>query len=170
MALVHLPVKSGGVQDTDQHSWAEWIARDIAQIEDDEQCFDTVLVGDMNMNPFDPGMVSVMGIHGLMTRELAQLPDRLHKGRSFRRFYNPMWGLFGDRTPGPAGSYFWNSSVPSNPHWHMFDQVLLRPSLMNRLYDLQILDSDGYDSLLVNGKAGRDHLSDHLPIAFSLNI
>lgn len=125
MALVHLPAKSGGVQDTDQHSWAESIARDIAQIEDDEQCSDTLLVGDMNMNPFDPGMVSVMGIHGLMTRDLAQLPDRVHKGRSFRRFYNPMWGLFGDRTPGPAASYFWNSSVPSNQHWHMFDQVLL---------------------------------------------
>jgi endonuclease/exonuclease/phosphatase family metal-dependent hydrolase len=170
LALVHLPAKSGGVQDADQAYWAEAVAREVAEIEDDEQCLNTILVGDLNMNPFDPGMVNVMGLHGLMTRDLARLPDRVHHKQSFRRFYNPMWGFFGDRTPGPAGTFFWDSSAPSNQHWHILDQVLLRPSLVDRLRDLQILDHDGYDSLLKGTTATRDHLSDHLPIFFSLDI
>jgi hypothetical protein len=52
----------------------------------------------------------------------------------------------------------------------MFDQVLLRPSLVGRLRDLQILDSDGV-SLLVDeeGKPTKEHLSDHLPVFFQID-
>lgn len=105
-----------------------------------------------------------------MTKQIAGKSDRKWREEKYRRFYNPMWGLFGDLTPGPAGTHYWDSSVPSNHHWHMFDQLLLRPSLMDRLRNIQILDRDGYASLLAaNGTAVKDHLSDHLPILFQVD-
>ena len=171
LAAAHLPSKMGGATEADQQSYAQLIAGELAEIEDQENCQDTMLVGDLNMNPSEPGVTSVAGLHGLMTRALAALPPRQYRRRVYRRFYNPMWGLFGDQTWGPAGTYFWDSSVASNHHWHILDQLLLRPSLASRLCNLQILAADGCQSLLSpDGVASRDHLSDRLPILFQLDI
>ncbi|MBI2808325.1 MAG: hypothetical protein HYX68_25335 [Planctomycetes bacterium] len=53
----------------------------------------------------------------------------------------------------------------------MFDQVLVRPELMDRLDDLRILDSDGEVSFLNHaGRPDRNTASDHLPILFRLRI
>jgi hypothetical protein len=81
-----------------------------------------------------------------------------------------MWGCFGDRTPGPAGSYYYNDSAPLVYFWNIFDQVLLRPELMESLKELKILDSDG-EQLLVNerGRPNASELSDHLPLLFRLD-
>ncbi|HEY7328913.1 MAG TPA: hypothetical protein VH592_14815, partial [Gemmataceae bacterium] len=123
------------------------------------------------MNPYDPGMTLVTGIHALMTAQLARMRDRLYRKRRYRRFYNPMWGLFGDRTQGPAGTHYWRSNQPHNTHWAMFDQVLIRPALIDRLSTLEILDHDGKHSLLAaDGAPDKGHLSDHLPIHFELDI
>jgi hypothetical protein len=54
LAVAHLPAKSGGITDSIQHGWAQVLAREIAEYEDREGCQDTALVGDLNMNPFDP--------------------------------------------------------------------------------------------------------------------
>lgn len=171
LAVVHLPSKAGGITDADQQGYAEQVARELCEYEDRQGCQDTILLGDMNMNPFDPGMVIVSGFHALMTMSLAKLPDRKWNGRSYRRFYNPMWGLFGDRTPGPAATHYWQKSIPSNHHWHMFDQVLLRPSVADRLAKLEILDSDGSCMLVdSHGKPTREHISDHLPLFFQIDI
>ena len=81
-----------------------------------------------------------------------------------------MWGFFGDRTPGPAGTHYWDSSVTSNQHWHMFDQVVAISSLVDRLVDVQILDTDGESKLVdEDGIPRKEHLSDHLPILFRIN-
>ncbi len=170
VAVVHLLSKAGGATQADQQAAATEISREIAAYEDDEGCQDTLLVGDLNMNPWEPGMVLVSCFHASMTKRIADLPEREWRKEKYRRFYNPMWGLFGDRTPGPPGTHFWKSSVTSNHHWHMVDQVLLRPSLMHRLRNLQILDRDGDESLVgPTGAATKDYLSDHLPILFQMD-
>jgi hypothetical protein len=171
IAVVHLLSKAGGPKPEDQQAVATAISREIVEYEDREGCQNTVLVGDLNMNPFEPGMVMVSGFHGTMSRQIARRPDRRWRHEKYRRFYNPMWGLFGDRTPGPSGTHYWESSTTSNQHWHMFDQVLLRPSMMDLLRELQIVEYDGYLSLLDgDGVATKEHLSDHLPIRFALDI
>jgi exonuclease III len=171
IAGVHLPSKAGGIKDTDQDSVVGEVIEELGDVEDIHRHRNTVFVGDFNMHPYDPGMTSVTRVHGLMTRKLAELPDRVHRRQQRRRFYNPMWGLFGDRTPGPAGSYYWRSSALHNPHWGIFDQVLIRPALIDHLKDLHILDHDGNDSLVGPDDApDRKYLSDHLPVLFRLDI
>lgn len=171
IAGVHLQSKFGGASDTDQALAANEVIEEIVDMEDNRNHRHTILVGDFNMNPYDPGMTSVAAVHGLMTKNLAELPDRVYRQQLRRRFYNPMWGLFGDRTPGPAGTHYWQSTVPHNAHWRILDQVLVRPLLIESLVELSILEDDGNHSLLSNdGFPSRTHMSDHLPVMFRLDV
>jgi endonuclease/exonuclease/phosphatase family metal-dependent hydrolase len=171
LAVTHLPSKAGGHTDEGQASYANTVAAELAGYEDRRGHRNTVFVGDFNMNPYDLGMTLVDCMHGLMTSELAQGKDRDYRNRAYRRFYNPMWGLFGDRTPGPAGTHFWKSSIPHNTHWGMLDQVLLRPALIPTLAKLEILDGDGNHPLVADdGYPDKSYLSDHLPLLFELDI
>ncbi len=171
IAGLHLPSKHGGMNEASQASFAAKIIEELSRLEDERKHRNTVIVGDFNMHPYDPGMTSVDAFHGLMTKTLAEKTDRHYKGRKYRRFYNPMWSLLGDRTPGPAGSHYWRSSVPHNTHWQMFDQVLIRPSFIDHFDDLHILGHDGNHSLMGKDDApDKKHLSDHLPVLFRLDI
>jgi hypothetical protein len=145
--------------------------QDISDTEDVVGHQRTVLVGDLNMNPFDLGVVGAQALNAVMTRELARSEERTVAGQPYRFFYNPMWGCFGDRTAGPPGTYFYSASTPRSYFWHVFDQVLLRPGLMDALNELRILDGDGQESLLtVRGRPRSSEVSDHLPVLFRLNL
>jgi hypothetical protein len=133
----------------------------------------TVLVGDLNMNPFESGLVSANGLHGVMTREIALRRHRTVQDKRYPFFYNPMWGYFGDRTDDPAGTYHYPQSAHVSYFWNIFDQVLIRPDLLSAFKndDLIILRSDG-EKLLVtsNGFPDHENASDHLPILFRLSL
>lgn len=145
--------------------------RDISEAEDVVGHRRTVLVGDFNMNPFDLGMVGAQALNAVMARELAQNEERTVARQPYRFFYNPMWGHFGDRTPGPPGTHFYSPAGPEGVYWNMFDQVLLRPGLTDSLAELRILDSDGQRSLLTErGRPRSSTASDHLPILFRLDL
>lgn len=170
-----MPPKGPGGSSVVQQEAARDVSLEIQLQERHQTCRDTLLIGDLNMNPWDPGMVMVSSFHGVMTQSLATRLSarggRRFRGERYPCFYNPMWGRLGDLTPGPGGTFFWEESAPDNHHWHMLDQALLRPSLLPRFRDVQILDSDGQDSLLTpEGVASKSHISDHLPILLDLDI
>jgi endonuclease/exonuclease/phosphatase family metal-dependent hydrolase len=171
LATVHLPAKTAGFDAPAQAFVARTVAAEVAEAEDDLNCPDTVLVGDFNMNPYEPGMVMPETVHGFMTMSHAEKPDRDYRGATYRRFYNPMWKLFGDRVSTAGGTFHWDAYAPNQHFWHMYDRVLVRPSLMRRLREVRILTSDGSASLLdANGAPDRDLASDHLPIFFRLAV
>ena len=128
----------------------------------------TLLVGDFNMDPYHPGILATHGAHAMMTRSTASNATRVVDGKTFPMFYNPMWGLFGDNSVGPPGTYRYWSSEHVCPEWHIFDQVLIRPALIPffPLCDLQVLDSVGDIPLL--SASGHPEPSDHLPVVFTL--
>lgn len=58
-------------------------------------------------------------------------------------------------------------------YWHMFDQVLVRPALLNRLPVPAVTIPTSLGSVSLVGQNGRPDTrsgSDHLPILFSLNL
>jgi hypothetical protein len=143
----------------------------------------TILVGDFNLNPFDPAMVGAEGLNAVMTRELALRKTRTVDALQYPFFYNPMWGLFGDATheiypPGhadhePPGTCYFPARESRWYYWNMLDQVLLRPTLlpMFRNRDLRVLTTDGYTSFLhQTGLPDRENFSDHLPLLFHLHL
>jgi endonuclease/exonuclease/phosphatase family metal-dependent hydrolase len=170
LAVVHFHSKVNW-SEHDQLGEATYLARDLRRLEDENGHQRTILVGDLNMHPFDKAVVSAHGLHGVMTRQLAARGQRTVARRDYPFFYNPMWGCFGDRTAGPAGSHYYPGSAPVTYYWNVFDQVLLRPSLMDRLHELRILDNDGTAPLLQpSGLPDTDAGSDHLPLFFELNL
>jgi hypothetical protein len=133
----------------------------------------TILVGDLNMNPFETGVVSCHGLHATMARQVARRENRTVRGRDYPFFYNPMWGYFGDALDGPPGTYYDARGEAVCYFWNVFDQVLVRPALLEvfRMETLKILDSDGAKSLLSPyGLPDDSAASDHLPIVFGLDV
>jgi hypothetical protein len=131
----------------------------------------TVLVGDLNVDPFQWGAVSTHGLHAVMSRRIALTGERTVQGDSHLFFYNPMWSRFGDHANGPPGTYFYSGSHVSY-FWHMFDQVMVRPALIECFSNdsLRILTRAGVRSLLsANGRPDKK-ISDHLPITFKLDV
>ncbi len=149
-------------------------AREIRQIETERGHSRTILVGDLNMNPFADGMVAASGLHGVMTKEIAKQEARTIQTRGYLFFYNPMWRHFGDRPDKPPGSYYYRGSDHVCYFWNIFDQVLIRPALLDYWddEDLQILTDDGVTCFLSERIAApnQNQFSDHLPILFCLNF
>jgi hypothetical protein len=161
----------------DQAARASGTHRTIRDAELDRRHNRTVLFGDLNMNPFEDGMISSEGFAAMATRELAER----HGSADYlepQRFYNPAWSRLGRQAPHPSGTHYYkNVSKPMNLFWHHLDQVLIRPSLYAAFSDedFKILTSipgpagDAIELVRSTGKHWELNYSDHLPILFALN-
>ena len=133
----------------------------------------TVVVGDLNMNPFEVGVVGGDALHAVMDKQTVLKISRVIGGQERRFFYNPMWGRLGDGSHGPPGTYYRQSSKQVNYFWNTFDQVLLRPELIPRFDDeeLEVVTEIGATSLLTeNGIPNLSVGSDHLPLVFGFDL
>lgn len=172
VAVAHLPSKRDSDPDSQIGDCIE-LANQVRMAEDDIGHARTVLVGDLNVNPFEAGMLLANSLHSVMCRSIAQRRQRVIQGTPHPFFYNPMWSLFGDFSPGPPGTYYYGSSRQSEVFWYMFDQVLIRPDLLDRFRNesLHIITSIGHLSLLSRSGQPNDKVgSDHLPLVFSLAL
>jgi endonuclease/exonuclease/phosphatase family metal-dependent hydrolase len=172
IVTAHLPSKLE-VSDHNQIPDAVGLSQAVAAAEDQLGHTRTVLLGDLNMNPFEFGASAGAALHGVMTRDIARLATRTVRERTYRFFYNPMWRFFGDGTPGPPGTYFYWRSDEQCYFWNVFDQAMIRPALLDRFAadGIEVLDSDGTDSLIgANGRPDTTRGSDHLPILLRLDV
>lgn len=169
LVVVHLSSKLHQSSESQAFEITE-IARDIIRMEDKISHKRTVLVGDLNMNPFETGLVTASGFNATMAKKIAEKQKRTVNARSFPFFYNPMWSLLGDASDGPPGSYYYSQSEQVAYFWHMFDQVLLRPDVlpMFQTNTLKIIDRVGELSLLNDNGIPDKTISDHLPVLFQL--
>jgi hypothetical protein len=170
VAAVHFPSKLYWSEDSQALECTEF-ARAIVEVEKEAGHDRTVLVGDLNMNPFESGMVGAVGLNATMARDQAAKGFRTVQGRQYPFFYNPMWGHFGDRDRNPAGTYYRDSGHHVNYYWNMFDQVLIRPSLLDMFPadGVEIVTHAGRTPLLTaSGVPDRAIGSDHLPLLFRL--
>lgn len=149
------------------------LARTISDVERRRGHTRTVLVGDLNADPFQEGVFAADGLHGVPTRAIAAGRTRVVDGKEYAMFYNPMWRFFGDARPGPPGTYYRRKSESLCRFWHVFDQVLVRPELLPLLDDqtgLAILDRHREQSLKKpSGLPDPEVGSDHFPILLRLN-
>jgi endonuclease/exonuclease/phosphatase (EEP) superfamily protein YafD len=172
LVAAHLPSKLFRVAE-DQTAYCCRVARMIDEAESRLGHSRTVLVGDLNMNPFERGMASADAFHGLMSRSLLRSGSRRVDGMERRFFYNPMWTRFGDHALGPPGTYFYEGGGHMAYFWNIFDQVLIRFELLACFddQDVKVLTRAG-DTNLLNRTGVPDVSigSDHLPLLFKLNL
>jgi hypothetical protein len=94
-------------------------------IEDQEEAWGhwrTILLGDLNVNPFEIGVVGTGGLHAVMSRDVASRGSRTVQSREYDFFYNPMWAHFGDRQGGVPGTYYYDKAE----HVATFGTCLIR--------------------------------------------
>lgn len=133
----------------------------------------TIICGDLNMNPFEFGMVQSTGLHAVMDKKIAQKINRTIDEKEYHFFYNPMWAFLGDEGKGKvSGSMYYSPAKPINYHWNLFDQVIIRPELIPDFNEdeLEIITQIGDTELLSENEIVRSKYSDHLPIKFNINI
>jgi hypothetical protein len=172
VVAVHLSSKRWKDGDDQSHG-ATRIPRFIREAEVKVGHQRTVVIGDLNMNPFEIGMVSSEGLHGVMDKNIAFRGSRVVAEEPCFFFYNPMWSFFGDRGPAPPGTYFYNSGTEINYFWNIYDQVLIRPSLLKFLDKdaVRIVTEIGGTSLLTEmGRPNKKIHSDHLPLVCRLGL
>lgn len=146
------------------------IKREIELLEEEYNSNNTIVVGDFNLNPFSEHMVSTVGFNATMSKEIAMKIYRTVDGEKYKYFFNPMWTLHGNINNNVIGSYFHHKN-PISYVWNMFDQVLIRPSLIEKFNfnELKLIDRIG-DTTLLNkqGIPNAKEFSDHLPLKFEI--
>ena len=172
LVAVHLPSKLYE-EEYDQVAMCININRRIERAEDSVGHTRTILVGDFNLDPFESAIVGAEGLHATMDRNIAKKGYRSVKGERYKYFYNPMWNSLGDESKGPPGTYYYDTGRYKNYYWHTFDQVLIRPELLEYFkYDKLnvITEINGRSLVLENGMPDHRLASDHLPLVFEINI
>lgn len=156
----------------DQAAYTVVVNNIIEKFEAQQKSKNTLLIGDFNMNPFEPGMIQATGFHGVMNKSVAKKKKRRIDGKDYPFFYNPMWSFFGDDGHGIVnGTYYQSYAKPINYFWNIFDQVLIRPNLIDYFNeeDLQIITNFGDDlNLLKKSGLINKNISDHLPISCTI--
>lgn len=170
--LVHLPSKLYQSPE-DQTAIAGSLAAGVRRFELQRGTDRTIVVGDFNMSPFENGMIGARELHGVCSASIAAEGARNVRGQVYPYFYNPAWALIASRRHETPGTHFYTRSGHYEHFWHTFDQVLIRPGLMDAfdLDALRIVTSAGEMSLLDSrGRPDMIRASDHLPILFDLDI
>lgn len=158
----------------EQRDYAIDYMEEVVAYEEQVSSDKTFICGDFNMSPYEDGMVCSKGFHSIMDASLTkEYPSRNVNNKSYSTFYNPMWGLVGDLGRGDvSGSYYYKSSRTSEYFWYMFDQVILRPSLLDYFDNSKlrvITQGESYNLLNEESKINPIY-SDHLPISFTFNF
>lgn len=172
LVAAHLPSKLY----QSEHSQAFECVELARTIRDQEQMVGhsrTLVVGDLNMNPFEEGLVAANGLNAVMSRQIAARGSRNIHSQEYPFFFNPMWSHLGDHVSRPPGTYYYERSELVNYYWNLFDQVLVRPDLMGRLNSdsIKVLTEVGGASLLrEEGRPNHRKFSDHLPLLFGIEL
>lgn len=176
LVIVHFPSKVNWGDSSDHFGLCVELKRDI-ELKETELGHDrTIIVGDFNMNPFEDGLINASGLNNTNSVEIAKTGFRKVLEKDYKFFYNPMWNFFGDFSKGDTpGTHYFNTYKYLNLYWNIYDQIMLRPSLINGFDEknLEVLTSSKdkhFTKMIRNITRVNKEFSDHLPVKLSLNL
>jgi hypothetical protein len=173
VSIAHLPDPRNSTK-YDQNTSCNRLAASIFSEESRLKHRRTVLIGDLNLNPFDDGVVAANALNASFSERIVKKArSRHYEDRDRPFFFNPMWRFFKETEDRPQGTYYFNKSSEGVLfYWYIFDQVLIRPELLDQAkeYKVEILTQAGKNSLLTKNGLPSRRYSDHLPILFAVDF
>ena len=141
----------------------------------------SVLVGDFNANPYKRVLFDYDCLNATPSRWLAKNESVQHGSKEYPFFYNPSWKLMLDdhrvnKEIASVGTFTYESALKpqttSQKYWNTFDQVLVRPNLIDYFVDdeFKVITRHGHRELISEGRIDKTNYSDHLPIVFTLEL
>lgn len=141
------------------------LADDMRNAENDNGISNSIIIGDFNCNPWETPMTLKYGLNAVMYKDVI----KNHNGGcvygevSYKYYYNPMLS-FVSEDEGKLGSIY-NTNDVDTIYWNIFDQVLISPTLVDRLSKVELLKGFCGVSLVSNkGIPNKEKYSDHLPL------
>ena len=166
IAMIH-SISKLCVTEEEQRICLHEFHKDIEEKESEHKCKNSIAIGDFNVNPFETLCISASVMHGIPYREeVVKKPNRIVQKNTYQKFYNPTWKFFGNTEAPYTTYYFDNSGRASNYYWNAFDQLMIRPTLVDAFDEstFKIIKEAGNHMLLKDQKPDRIGYSDHLPL------
>jgi len=163
IGFVHLPSKMHHSLDEIRRA-SELLNCQIQEEEAAHGINDSLIMGDFNVDPFEMPMISFTGMSATNSIDCMNKDVITRAEESKRLFYNPMWSLYSSHSERP-GSHKFRRFGEDVINWHFLDQVIIRPSLINK-FDFKALKLIfNTTSFMFTNRNGRPVASDHLPIS-----
>ena len=102
LVAAHLSPSKMSFSPESQQAGIQELAQTVRDIEAD-QALPSIVMGDLNVDPFEPALISAAGLHAVMDQRIAARGKRVVQDVEYPFFYNPMWRHFGDQGPTPPG-------------------------------------------------------------------
>lgn len=171
LVAVHLPSKVN-FSDSDQLLEATVFRDSIDKAKKNSNIDKIIIVGDLNMNPYEEGIISTKGLHATSDKKIAMRVRRTVQENEYEYYYNPMWNFLGDDSKGEIpGTFYFKGSNHTCINWNIFDQLLISPKMIEYISNNEIeiiTKSKNFNLIKENGKIESEKYSDHLPIQFEI--
>ena len=168
VAMIHNISKLHASEDTQEEN-LRCLHNDIRAEETKYNTTNTLILGDLNVNPFERSCISANTLHAIPFLQEVRKPTRTVQKREYHKFYNPTWKFYGSRAV-PYTTYYYDNGDMVNYYWNIFDQVIIRPHLADAFDDgsLEIISGTKNHNLIRNNRPDKANYSDHLPLFFAL--
>lgn len=165
--LVALHLEDRRNYETDDRKYTiQNLVADTVQTEELFKCYNTIIIGDFNANPYDKEMLSFYAFNSVLFKEVIEKNEfKKHNKQRRKHFYNPILHFLSENTK-MYGSFYYTKKHKS-PYWYCLDQVLVRKSLVNSIIHLEYLKKIDTRNLLKNAVPNQK-ISDHLPLLVNL--
>lgn len=143
------------------------LVNDIKNIERNNKCSNTIIIGDFNANPYDDELLQANAFNAVLFKEVIRKSEtRTIDETVYRRFYNPILNFISEDTKNYGSFYFTQGS--NSPIWHCLDQILISKPLIDRFDSMCYLKQIGNNSLIKKIQPN-EAISDHLPLFAKIN-
>ena len=165
LAAVHLEDRRNSVF-ADRKASIESLIGVIESTEDLLQCSNTIVIGDLNANPYDEELTSIYTFNAVLFKSVIEKNEfSNHNAVKRKRFYNPILHYISEDTE-MYGSFYYDKDHMTS-YWYCLDQVLVRRSLINSVTAIRYLKKINSQKLVGRFRPNKK-ISDHLPLVVCL--
>lgn len=143
------------------------LKNDVQNLEISSKCKNTIIIGDLNSNPYDPELLQMNAFHAVLFKDVIKRSEtRTVDNITYKRLYNPV--LLSLSEKGEKYGSFYYTKGSSTPIWNCYDQILVSKPLTDRIVEVNYLKKIG-SAPLIRKVAPNSEISDHLPLFVKLS-